>query len=76
MDDIRAFQLGGCIIHLFSPNSDYEGWISIPYAGRFLVSFGAAVGVSAAVYLLSDVYMKLISKNTGGFSTFSVKQID
>ena len=74
---ILISSIAGIIIGaLFFPNSNYEGWISIPYAGRFLVSFGSAVGVSAVVCLLSDVYMKLILKNTGGFSTFSVKQID
>jgi MFS family permease len=74
---ILISSIAGIIVGaLFFPNSDYEGWIAIPYAGRFLVSFGTAVGVSAVVCLFSDIYMKLILKNSNTFSTFSVKQID
>jgi uncharacterized membrane protein HdeD (DUF308 family) len=74
---ILISSIAGIIVGaLFFPNSDYEGWIAIPYAGRFLVSFGTAIGVSAVVCLFSDIYMKLILKNSNTFSTFSVKQID
>ena len=69
--------IAGIIVgSLFFPNPDYEGWNTIPYAGRFLVSFGAAVGISAVVCLISDIYMKIVLKNSNTFSTFSVKQID
>jgi Na+/proline symporter len=61
---------------VFFPNPDYEGWNAIPYAGRFLVSFGAALGVSAVVCVISDIYMKLILKNSNTFSTFYIKRID
>lgn len=44
---------------LFFPNPDYEGWNSIPHAGNFLVSFGSSVGISGAICLLSDSYIKL-----------------
>ena len=69
--------IAGIIVgSLFFPNPDYEGWNTIPYAGRFLVSFGAAVGISAVACLISDIYMKIVLKNSNTFSTFSVKQID
>jgi Na+/proline symporter len=68
--------IGIIIGALFFPNSSYEGWNSIPYSGRFLVSFGAAVGISAVVCLITDTYMKFTLKNPARFSTFSVKPID
>ena len=48
--------LASCIVGLvvgalFFPKPDFSPWIDVPLAGKFLVSFGTAVGASALISL-------------------------
>ena len=48
---------------LFFPTSSFEAWNSIPESGRMVISFGAAVGVSAVIAVAST----FVSKRGGAF---------
>jgi len=51
--------LGSCLAGiamgvLFFPQPDFTPWLNLPFAGRFLVSFGLAFGASAALAVVQE----------------------
>lgn len=41
---------------LFFPKPDFSPWLQLPFAGRFLVSFGLAFGVSCSLAVAYDLW--------------------